>query len=128
MYVVERGTVEVWSDPENNGDAPLQPRRMATLKPGEMTGELAMLDQGLRTADLVSGPDGATVLGLDRTRLLALMEDDPELGGKLLWNIARAMSGRVRFIIWQLERAQQRNHNGHREKELVPSPQPATPE
>ena len=122
MYIVKAGTVEVWSDPESPGELPKQPQRVASLKPGEMTGELAMLDQGLRTADLVSGSDGATVLGLDRSRLLALMEDDPELGSKLLWNIAKAMSGRVRFILWQLERAQQRSRNGHSapEPERIP--------
>jgi pimeloyl-ACP methyl ester carboxylesterase/CRP-like cAMP-binding protein len=122
MYVVRSGTVEVWLDPENPADGPGQPRLMATLKPGEMTGELAMLDQGLRTADLASGPDGATILGLDRSRLLALMEDDPELGSKLLWNIARAMSGRVRFILWQLERANRRASNGQHAVEMQPEP------
>jgi CRP-like cAMP-binding protein len=108
MYIVQSGTVEVWSDPDEPGNLPQQPRRVANLKPGDMTGELAMLDQGLRTADLISGPEGATVLGLGRDKLLALREDDPELGAILIWNIAMAMSGRVRFIIWQLERAHQR--------------------
>lgn len=108
MYIIQGGTVEVWSDPDNPGEAPKQPRRVASLKPGEMTGELAMLDQGLRTADLISGPEGATVLALERSRLIALLEDDTELGAKLLWNIAQAMSGRVRFILWQLQRANQK--------------------
>lgn len=124
MYVIQAGTVEVWLDPDHQGDALPRPRQMATLKPGDLTGELAMLDQGLRTADLISGPDGATVLGLDRHRLLALMEDDPELGSKLLWNIAKAMSGRVRFILWQLDRAQQRtnlNPRLHEQEVLIPN-------
>ena len=108
MFIVQEGTVEVWSDPENPGEMPKQPRRVATLKPGEMTGELAMIDQGLRTADLISGPEGAVVLAMDRERLLALAEDDSDLGSILLWNIAKAMSSRVRFIIWQLNRASQR--------------------
>lgn len=108
MYVIRDGTVDVWNDPDSPGELPRQPRKVASLKPGDMTGELAMLDQGLRTADLISGPDGCTVLALDRERLLALVEDDPELGSQLLWNIAIAMSQRVRFIIWQLNRAQQR--------------------
>jgi CRP-like cAMP-binding protein len=108
MFIIQKGTVEVWSDPENPGEMPKQPQRVATLKPGEMTGELAMLDQGLRTADLISGPEGSTVLALDQERLLALAEDDSALGSKLLWNIAKAMSTRVRFILWQLQRAQQR--------------------
>lgn len=108
MYIVQGGTVEVWSDPDNTGVEPQNPQKVASVKPGEMTGELAMLDQGLRTADLIAGPEGAIVLGLDRNRLLALLEDDPELGSRLLWNIGQALSGRVRFILWQLQRAQQR--------------------
>jgi len=108
LYIVQGGTVEVWSDPENPGRTSRKSRRVATLRPGQITGELAMLDQGLRSADLIAGPEGATVLALDRQRLLALCEDDAVLGTRLLWNIATAMSQRVRFILWQLERAAQR--------------------
>ncbi len=108
MFIVQGGTVEVWSDPNNPAEEKTQPERVATMIAGEMTGELGMLDQGLRTADLIAGPDGALVLGLNRQMLLALVEDDPELGSKVLWNISKAMSSKVRFILWQLERALQR--------------------
>ena len=108
MFIVRGGTVEVWTDPNNPAEEDPEPRRVATMIAGEMTGELGMLDQGLRTADLVAGPDGAEVLALNREMLLALVEDDPELGSKVLWNIAKAMSGKVRFILWQLDRAMQR--------------------
>lgn len=108
MYIVRDGTLDVWSDPDSPGEAPRQPQKVATIMPGEMVGELAMLDQGLRTADLITGAEGATILALDRDRLLALAEDDAELGSLLLWNIATVMSQRVRFILWQLQRAQQR--------------------
>jgi CRP-like cAMP-binding protein len=118
MFIVQDGTVEVWSDPESPGEMVRQPKKVATLTPGEMTGELSMLDQGVRTADLISGAQGATVLALDRQRLLALREDDPELGSLLLWNIARAMSGRVRFILWQLQRAFQRARADEKQRRL----------
>jgi len=108
MYIIQSGTVEVWQDPENPGESPKQPRKVASIKPGQMTGELSMLDQGLRTADLITGQEGATVLALSRERLLAISEDDAELGTQLLWNIATSMSQRVRFILWQLQRASQR--------------------
>lgn len=108
LYIVQAGMVEVWSDPENPGRTSRHPRRVAMLKPGQITGELAMLDQGLRSADLIAGPEGATILALSRDRLLALCEDDATLGTRLLWNIAVAMSQRVRFILWQLQRASQR--------------------
>jgi CRP-like cAMP-binding protein len=124
MYLVHSGTVEVWSDPENPGPKPLRPRKMAVVQPGQMTGDLAMIDQGTWTADLITGEEGATILALERERLLALMEDDPELGTRLLWNIATAMSHRVRFILWQLNRAEQRTKEAEkrykqREKILI---------
>jgi CRP-like cAMP-binding protein len=78
------------------------------MRPGQIVGEWSMLDQGVRTADLVAGPEGATVLGLTRERLLALSEDDAVLGTRLLWNIARAIAQRARFVNWQLQRALER--------------------
>ena len=35
-------------------------------------------------------------------RLIALVEDDSELGARFLWNMSTAMSTRVRFVLWQL--------------------------
>jgi len=108
LYIIQKGTVEVWSDPDRPGQEPENPSHVATLRPGQITGEFAMLDQGARSADLVAGPDGATVLALERERLLALCEDDAVLGTRLLWNISVAVSQRARFILWQLQRASQR--------------------
>jgi CRP-like cAMP-binding protein len=109
MYIVRDGTVQVWSDPDHLGaDAETNNfRHIATLTPGNITGELAMLDGGQRSADLRAGPEGATMLVLERERLTVMADDDPELGTRVLWNIARAMALRVRFILWQLQRAMQ---------------------
>lgn len=110
MFIVRENNVEVWSDPDNPGATPnaRNLRHVATLTPGQITGELAMLDGGLRSADLRAGPEGATMLLLHRDRLLVLLDEDPELGTKVLWNMARAMALRVRFILWQLQRALQK--------------------
>lgn len=108
MFIVQDGTVEIWSDPDSPEGRPDNLRYVASLKPGQMTGELAMLDGGLRSADLRAGPEGATMLSLDRDRLLALCEDDSALGTHVLWNVARALALRARFILWQLQRAGQR--------------------
>jgi CRP-like cAMP-binding protein len=69
-----------------------------------MVGEMALLDQGRRTADLIAGLDGAVVLALSRSRLLALCEDDAVLGSQLLWNFARAVGRRTRLINEQRQR------------------------
>lgn len=109
MFIVREGTVEVWNDPDNVGAEAKNLRHVATLTPGQITGELAMLDGGLRSADLRAGPDGTLMLALEREQLLALVEEDAELGTRVLWNIARAMALRVRFILWQLQRALQKS-------------------
>jgi len=108
LYIVQAGTVEVWSDSGNSEQAPGNLCCVDALRPGRITGEFAMLDQGQRSAALIAGPEGATVLSLERHRLLALCEDDAVLGTRLLWNIARAISQRARFILWQLKRASQK--------------------
>lgn len=109
LYIVRSGTVEVWGDPESPpGQISKNLRCMTTMRPGQIVGEFSMLDEGLRSADLIAGSDGATVLALSRERLLALCEDDAILGSRLLWNISVAISQRARFILWQLQRASQR--------------------
>lgn len=107
LYIVQSGTVEVWSEQDQPGREGMSARRVATYRPGQMLGEQAMLDQGRRSADLIAGPEGATVLALTRERLLALCEDDAVLSTRLLWNIAVSMSQRMRFIQWQLRRVSQ---------------------
>lgn len=111
LFIIQSGFVEVWKDPEGidphlHDDKRIQ--HVANLVEGQITGELAMLDEGERSADLIAGQGGVQLLSLSRERLLALMDDDPVLGSKLLWNMSQAMSRRVRFVLWQLNRAEKR--------------------
>jgi pimeloyl-ACP methyl ester carboxylesterase/CRP-like cAMP-binding protein len=107
LYLIHSGIVEVWSDPEHPGEDSEHKRHVADLLPGQLAGELALFDKQERSADLVAGDDGAILLALDRERLLALCEDDAILGTRLLWNISSALSQRVRFVLWQMQRLTQ---------------------
>jgi CRP-like cAMP-binding protein len=108
LYIIQAGTVEVWSDLEVPDQEAHSTRKVADFRPGQIAGELAMLDQGVRSADMIAGPDGVTVLALNREKLLALCEDDAVLGTRVLWNMAAAVAHRGRFYLWQLQRAAQR--------------------
>jgi CRP-like cAMP-binding protein len=106
LYIVQEGTVEVWNDPSATSANMSEERRLvATLLPGQITGELALLDGGRRSADLRAGEEGATVMILGRDRLVVLSEDDPPLGIRLIWNIATALALRLRLTNLQLQMA-----------------------
>jgi pimeloyl-ACP methyl ester carboxylesterase/CRP-like cAMP-binding protein len=109
LFIVHTGTVEVWRTPANPAGGSGNLHKVAEFKPGQIAGEFAMLDQGLRSADLIAGADGVTVLALKRENLLALCEDDAVLGTRFLWNIAAAVAQRARFILWQHKRESQRS-------------------
>lgn len=111
MFIIQDGTVEVWYDPDKPGETSSSLKMMATLRPGQIIGELSLFDEGLRTANLVAGEAGVTILALDRKIAFALCEDDPDLGARFLWNMGRALSHRVRFIQWQFRRATQQMAN-----------------
>lgn len=117
LFIIQKGYVEVWKEPEENEKIRVNGngrnsqdniRHVANLRAGQITGEIAMWDNGERSADLVAGSEGATLLVLTKERLRALVEDDPELGSRFLWNMSTAMSRRIRFIQWQLNRAEER--------------------
>ena len=98
LYIVQDGSVEVLA-PQGPGDEEL--RQISTVLRGQITGEMALLDGGRRSAALRAGEDGATLLVLRRDRLEALVEDDPPLGNTVIWNIAATLALRLRLTNWQ---------------------------
>ncbi len=111
LFIIQNGVVEVWKDPDGidpHLHSHHKMQHMANLHPGQITGELALFDKEKRSADLIAGPEGVTLLTINREKLLALAEDDAVLGARLMWNMSTAMSKRVRFVLWQLNRAEER--------------------
>ena len=69
--------------------------RLATFAPGTFFGELAILDAGPRSATLTADDDvGCYVLTAEK--FAALMGDAPPVAIKLLANLGRELSGRLR--------------------------------
>ncbi|PDW01950.1 alpha/beta fold hydrolase [Candidatus Viridilinea mediisalina] len=99
LYIVQQGSIEVWSELK---DGTLVPDHILnTVLPGQITGEMALLDGGRRSAGLTAGDEGATILVLRRDRLRALVEDDPVLGNAIIWNIATSLALRIRLANFQ---------------------------
>ncbi len=90
MYIILSGKVEICmngSDPNKN--------ILAELGNGEFFGELSLLDDDIRSATAVS-VDHSRLLGFFRPDLFSLLERNPELGNKLLLNLARVIGKRLR--------------------------------
>lgn len=69
--------------------------RIAAIGPGGTIGELALLDGGVRSADVVAdAPTTCAVLGIEDLR--ALMAADPSLARALTANLARDLAARLR--------------------------------
>ena len=97
LYLVETGIVQVWLDPSSIGDEASEPRKIADLQAGQICGELALLDGGVRSAQLRAGPHGVKLVAFGRQDLLALCEADTAIGYRIMRNLAGVLALRLRL-------------------------------
>lgn len=97
LYIIGSGEVDVWLDPASIGDTISAPRKIATLQSGQTCGELALIDGGVRSAELRAGAQGARLMAFDRRELLALCDADTAIGYRLMRNLAAALALRLRL-------------------------------
>ena len=100
MYVIVRGEVEIMVDPTmvstpGSRRTP-SPVTIATLRDGQTFGEVALVDQGLRSASARCATDNTRLLIIARAKLLALCDNHPELGYRIMRNVAADLSFKIR--------------------------------
>ena len=99
LYVIAAGEVEIQVDPgliKPGGAKGERPVTIATLRSGQTFGEVALVDQGLRTAAARSASRRTRLLIIPRDRLITLCENYPELGYRLMRNIAADLAFKIR--------------------------------
>lgn len=99
MYILARGSVTIRLARQG---AP--PMRLATLQPGVMFGEMALLEWQPRSADAVA-EDDVVVYALPAESFIQLAGDHPQLSQQLMLNIARELAARLRVTSAQLRAA-----------------------
>ena len=87
MYVILEGEIEI-KDPKSGN-------LFANLSSGDFFGELALLDEEPRSASALCNKP-TRLIGFFRTDLLTLIQRYPELGNKILLNLARVLGERLR--------------------------------
>ena len=97
LYIVIRGAVEVQVDPKTLGlDTDAEPTTIATLRQGQVLGELVLVDQGLRSASARVTTSKAQLFVIRRDDLISLCEQDYKLGYLIMRNIAAEMAFKIR--------------------------------
>ena len=99
LYVILQGMVEILIDPSilgtvNSEDTGL--KTIATLRIGESFGEVALVDQGVRSASAICVQDNTRLLVVPEKEFNQLCQKDFELGYIVMRNIAGDLSFKLR--------------------------------
>ena len=86
MYIIVRGAVSIQSEPTG--------RELVELTHGDFFGEIALLNEVIRTATARAKTD-CTLLSLFQPDLLSLLDRNPRLGVKVLLALARLVGLRL---------------------------------
>ena len=90
LFIITRGTASAYLHQASGADI-----RLATFASGTVFGELAILDPGPRSASVIAD-DRARLLCVDRDNFVLLSTEAPEVAIKLLANLSRELSRRLR--------------------------------
>jgi CRP/FNR family cyclic AMP-dependent transcriptional regulator len=100
LYVVASGEVDILVNPAliqpDFAKQPPRPLTIATIRRGQTFGEIALVDQGLRSASARCASKHARLLMIPRDRLIKLCDNYPDLGYRLMRNISADLAFKIR--------------------------------
>jgi len=93
LYVISQGEVDILINSSENkkGDTVV-----AKLRRGQSFGEVALVDEGLRSASARSAQKETRLLVIGRDKLIMLCETYPHLGYRLMYNLAADLAMKIR--------------------------------
>jgi CRP-like cAMP-binding protein len=90
LYVIAEGSVDIVLGGAQGASV------VATLRRGQSFGEVALVDEGLRSAAARAAQDGTRLLVIPRDKLMRLCETYPPLGFRLMYNLAADLALKIR--------------------------------
>lgn len=97
LYIIADGMVDIRVDPSILGiPSQADPTTITTLRRGQIFGEVALVDQGLRSASARCADNNTKLLVINRDDLISLCDQDFQMGYVLMRNIAADLSFKIR--------------------------------
>ena len=99
LYVILKGAVEIQVDPRTLGISPEVspgPATIATLRRGQSFGEIALVDEGVRSASARCAVSDTCLLVIPRDALIQMCQDDFRMGYVLMRNVATDLAFKIR--------------------------------
>ena len=99
LYVIQEGSAQVsLGTPSMPGPTPI-----VHLGKGQIFGEVALVDRGLRSASVNAASDGTKLYAISRDEFVQLCDEDTRIGYIVMGNIAADLSFKLRHynLAWR---------------------------
>lgn len=99
LYVIAQGEVDILINPALAGGPSTgeqKETRLVTMRRGQSFGEIALVDEGLRSATARSTQNDTRLLIIPRDKIIMLCETYPQLGYRLMYNLAVDLATKIR--------------------------------
>jgi CRP-like cAMP-binding protein len=100
LYIIAQGEVEILINPSivrpNSDKKKRTDSVIAVLRRGQSFGEVALVDEGLRSASARAGQKETHLLVISRDKLIMLCDTYPQLGYRLMYNLAADLAMKIR--------------------------------
>jgi CRP/FNR family cyclic AMP-dependent transcriptional regulator len=95
LYVIAQGVVDIFIN-RGMGNTEKKEAAVARLRRGQSFGEVALVDEGLRSASARASQKDTRLLIIQREKLIILCETYPQLGYRLMYNLAADLAMKIR--------------------------------
>jgi CRP-like cAMP-binding protein len=108
FYIIVKGQVYITLNPDliAAGNERHEPQIIATLGRGQSFGEVALVDEGVRSASAIAGSPFCKLLMISRSDLMRLTALDLEMGFIVMRNLAADLCFKLRNTNLQLRESQ----------------------
>lgn len=109
MYVIASGEVEIQINPALIDKVGVsEPQTISVLRRGQSFGEIALVDEGLRSARARSATANTHLILIPREQLMYLCSTYPQMGFRLMRNLAADLAMKIRntdlqvreYLVW----------------------------